>query len=110
MVDEATLGSLTVRAVGLALNAPIDARLDQLWAIARGAGQPTTRQEIVAALILEADPRSKSLDKLLNRYRATPIGNVPVPGAASMATLAPKRPGRRRFLAEDGRASEVKRE
>jgi hypothetical protein len=107
MVDEATLGSLTVRAVGLALNAPIDARLDQLWAIARGAGQPTTRQEIVAALILEADPRSKSLDKLLNRYRATPVGIVPVAGVPSVATSAPKRPGRRRFHAADGRESDV---
>jgi hypothetical protein len=97
MTDEATLGSLTVRAVGLALNAPIDARLDQLWAIARGAGQPTTRQEIVAALILDADPRPNSLDRQLSRYRATPIGKVPVAGVPLVATPARKRPGRRRF-------------
>lgn len=110
MIDDSTLGSLTVRAVGLGLNAPIDARLDQLWAIARGAGQPTTRQEIVAALILDADPRPNSLDKLLNRYRATPVGRVPVAGVPLVATSARKRPGRRRFRDSGARQNEVLRD
>jgi hypothetical protein len=97
MPQDTMLGSLDVKAVGLALNRPIDFRLDQLWAIARAAGQPTTRQEIVAALILDADPRPISLAKLLNRYRTTRVGQVPVTDAPAVESDLPKRPGRRRF-------------
>jgi hypothetical protein len=97
MAQDVMLGSLDVKAVGLALNRPIDIRLDQLWAIARASGQPTTRQEIVAALILDADPRPISLGKLLNRYRTTAVGQVPVAGMPTIGSNLPKRPGRRRF-------------
>jgi hypothetical protein len=97
MVDETTLGSLTVRAVGLALNGPIDARLDQLWATARGAGQPTSRQEIVAALILDADPRPTALTHLLNRYRSTPTTHASLPKVNATPSALPKKPGRRRL-------------
>jgi hypothetical protein len=94
----AKLGSLRARSVGLALCGPIDARLDQLWTVARTAGQPTTRQEIVAALILAADPDPDRLGQLLNRYRDTSIDDVPIAGVNWASSDAPKRPGRRRLL------------
>ena len=95
MATNAKLGSLRARPVGLALCAPIDGRLDQLWTLARTAGQPTTRQEIVAALILDADPGR--LGQLLNHYRDTNIADVPIPGLPWSSADAPKRPGRRRL-------------
>lgn len=90
-----TLGSLPVKSVGIALNAPIDARLDALWAIARGAGQPTSRQELVAALILAADAAPHALGILLNRYRGAAPEDAAITGVEVPA--APKRPGRRRL-------------
>ncbi len=94
---ETKLGSLRARSVGLALCAPIDSRLDQLWTIARMAGQPTSRQEIVAALILDAKPDPGRLGRLLNRYRDTRVAEVLVPGVPGSLIDAPKRPGRRRL-------------
>lgn len=97
MAASTKLGSLRVRPVGLALNPSIDALLDQLWTVVRTSGHPTTRQEIVAALILAADRDPQEIVQLLNRYRGTDVSEVPIPGIAWSGPEVPKKPGRRRL-------------
>ncbi len=66
---DAPLRGLPERNVGLALSDPVSARLDALVALAEGAGERTNRKELVAALIVGADPESGQLVALVRRYR-----------------------------------------
>jgi hypothetical protein len=100
------LASLPLRPVGISLPGPIDSRLDQLWLMVRTAGQPATRQEIVAALVLESPETPDALVSLLSRYRAAGVTD-PLLGAAKWKpaeAAAPKRPGRRKL--EEGRSGD----
>lgn len=66
---DAPLRGLRERNVGFALSDPVSARLDALVALVEGAGERTNRKELVAALIVGADPGSGYLVALVRRYR-----------------------------------------
>jgi hypothetical protein len=55
--------------VGLRLPLAIDQRLDALMARAIDAGERTTRRELLAAVILAAEPTGDELGVLLKNYR-----------------------------------------
>ena len=76
---------------------PVDARLDQLLARARDAGERTSRREIVAALVAMCDLNGDDLGTLLRRYRTSRLRDVvEVASDADAVPFARQRPGPRR--------------
>jgi hypothetical protein len=99
MKPPARLGSLGVRAVGIGLCAPIDARLDQLLALARSEGRRSaSRAAIVAALILDSPTTGREVISLLDRFEQHPEDESLIPGVPT-PTLDVKKPGRRKASA-----------
>lgn len=92
----AKLGSLRLRAVGIGLCAPIDARLDQLLVMARAEGRRSaSRAAIVAALILDSPTTGRDLIALLDRYEQQPEDESLIPGLPALAVDV-KKPGPRK--------------
>jgi hypothetical protein len=96
MVKGPKLGSMRPLPVGLGLVPPIDRRLDQLLFLAHQAGHPTTRHQLVGALIRDSPTEPGQIISMLDRYRGTDADDVLIPGVpAPDATV--KRPGRRKL-------------
>jgi hypothetical protein len=62
--------------VGLRLPLAIDQRLDALMTRAIDAGERTTRRELLAAVILAAEPTGDELGLLLKNYRRATVGDA----------------------------------
>jgi hypothetical protein len=62
--------------VGLRLPLAIDQRLDALMGRAIDAGERTTRRELVAAIILAAEPNGDEVGRLLKNYRRATVGDA----------------------------------
>ena len=67
--DDDPLAACPERGVGLLLNDPINDRLDVLVDYVEGAGERTTRKELIAALILDAALDANELAACLRRFR-----------------------------------------
>jgi hypothetical protein len=91
----AKLGNLQAVGVGLALCPPIDDRLNQLWYVVRSQGHPISRQDIVAALILNSPTTAGDIKRLVDGYKETDERTARIPGIR--LPRAPKRPGRRKL-------------
>ncbi len=89
-----------LHAVSIALPAPIDLRLDQLFDAVRDEGHPTSRREIVAALIFACQLSGPALIELLNGYRQADLDTL-LPGTDLAAVLVSRRPGRPRLSPHD---------
>ena len=69
--------------IGISIPSPLNKRLDSLVARTNGAGENTSRKEVLAALLLSAPDREEELVRLLRRYRmaaaaeAVPAGDDP---------------------------------
>lgn len=83
--------------VGIALPAPISQRVDYLVELAEGAGERTSRKELLGSLILAAPSRGEALAETLKTYRLATAQDTRVDGAAAEATmrLPRRRPGPR---------------
>lgn len=93
---ETPLPACPERSVGLSLPLPISARLDLLVELAEGAGERTSRKEIVAACILAAPGEAERLVRLLHLYRRAPADSVYTSGSKlEDLKLPPSRPGPR---------------
>lgn len=66
---ETPLADLEERSVGLALSAPLSARLDALVGLVVESGDRTSRKELIAALILAAEPNGEDLAGLVRAFR-----------------------------------------
>jgi hypothetical protein len=64
------------RQAGISWPLPVDAKLEQLLDMARAAGERTSRREIVAAIIAQADFTGEELSDVLHRYRLARVGDV----------------------------------
>jgi hypothetical protein len=82
--------------VGLSLPAPLSGRLDVLLARADEAGQPTSRKELVAALLLAAPSDEDKLARLILRYRKARVADAIIDGEDAGRILSPSRPPGRR--------------
>lgn len=82
--------------VGLSLPGPLSGRLDLLLAIADEAGQPTSRKELVAALLLAAPADADELARLILRYRRARVADAIIDGENAGRILSPTRPPGRR--------------
>jgi hypothetical protein len=90
------------RQVGVWLPVPISARLDALARIGYRAWAPTTRKEVVSALLLDARADSKWLRAVLERFSRALVADALVPGEQEWRFLYPPgSPGPRRQLALD---------
>lgn len=83
--------------VGIALPAPISQRVDDLVELAEGAGERTTRKELLGALILAAPTRGQDLAATLKTYRLATARDTRGDGVAEGPTmpLPHRRPGPR---------------
>jgi hypothetical protein len=95
---DAPLRGLPERNVGLALADPVSARLDALVELVEGVGERTNRKELVAALIVGAEPEGIHLVDLVRRYRtALARDTLLAPRTAPSVLVFPTlRPGPRR--------------
>lgn len=75
----------------------IDARLDQLHALASNAGERTTRAELAAALICAAEAQGQALRDVLTSYRLKTNLDVLIdtPTSGDVVQLPLHRPGPR---------------
>lgn len=83
--------------IGISIPSPLNKRLDSLVARANGAGENTSRKEVIAALVLDASDAEEALLQLVRRYRAAtaaeavPLGDEP----ASILGPSDSKPGPR---------------
>jgi len=86
------------RAVGIRIPIPVSERLDRMVAAATGAGERTSRQELVAALIANADLGGEAVADNLRHYRKMKVRDC-LPGQASdgsnVVHIADHKPGPR---------------
>jgi hypothetical protein len=73
------LGRVPLRRIGIELPEPLSARLDDLVEEAENAREVTSRQELIAALILTAPTAPNDLGRILREYRTAMIGDTVVP-------------------------------
>lgn len=94
---DARLADLPEHNIGLAFSDAISARLDTLIDIANAAGARTSRKELVASLVLGADPNEEKLAALVRRYRTSRARDTLVDEDAKVAflTFAIPKPGPR---------------
>src|SRR5437899_2889722 len=81
--------------IGVSIPAPLSARLDGLVERAREAGDPTSRKELLAALILGAPDSGDKLSKSLRRFRLARIEEALLPGQDISAAVERRPPGPR---------------
>lgn len=91
-VGSERLRHANVSRVGVSLPAPIQTRLVRLLSILDDVGERTSRQELVAALILSAPETPEAIGQILHRYRTATVGDAD-------ADLAPKQPPTRALTA-----------
>lgn len=98
--DDVLLAACRERAVGLVLPDPISDRLDQLVDCAEDAGERTSRKEVIASLILDAELDGPGLAARIRRLRLATVGDVitHVSRDQAVATNPPRRPGPRARL------------
>lgn len=77
------------RRIGLSVPGPLSARLDALLAGVRRTGEDTTRQELVAMLILASIP-GDDLAATVQQYRAATIADAQVAGADDSSFTDPR--------------------
>lgn len=106
--DDVLLAACRERAVGLVLPDPISDRLDQLVDCAEDDGERTSRKELIASLILDAELDGPSLATRIRRLRLATVRDVvaQVSPDQAVATNAPRRPGPRARM-ERGATREV---
>jgi hypothetical protein len=68
------------REIGVWLPMPLSARLDGLARIGRYAWAPTSRKEVVSALLLAGSPNEKKLKLSLERYHGARVADAVVAG------------------------------
>jgi hypothetical protein len=77
--------------IALPLPAPLSGRLDALLGLAEEANEPTSRKELVAALLLAAPEEGESLRELLRSFRTAAVDESFVPGFDASFFLEPYR-------------------
>ena len=94
---ETPLPSCPERSLGLSLPLPISARIDLLVELAEGAGERTSRKEVVAACILGAPDGPSELVRWLRIYRSSRADSVYTSGSelGDVLELRPAPPGPR---------------
>jgi hypothetical protein len=90
------LWHVPLRRIGIELPEPLSARLDDLVEEAENAREVTSRQELIAALILTAPTAPNDLGRILREYRTATIGDTIVPDHDSTPYLEPATPRRGR--------------
>jgi len=89
------------RSVGLVLPAVLSDRLDRLVALAEEYGERTSRREIVAALLLAAEPSGAVLSERIQNYRRAHVSSALIGGTAGETyTIIRSKPGPRTRQAE----------
>src|SRR5690349_18724368 len=84
------------KALGVALPLPLSVRLDGLLRHARACGEPTSRRELVAALIEHAPRDGVDLQRLLDEFRTATVEAAILDGEQVDDYLrAERRPGPR---------------
>lgn len=81
--------------VGLRLPLAIDQRLDALMARAVDAGERTTRRELLAAIILEAEHTGDELGLLLKKYRRAKVADAILDAEPTNVAYISHKPGPR---------------
>jgi hypothetical protein len=83
--------------INVSIPGPLNARLDALVELANGAGERTSRRELISALILAAPEDGPRLAKLVREYRLASVRDAVVPGHDESLFLEPprRRPGPR---------------
>jgi hypothetical protein len=72
----------------------VDERLDMLLALAEGAGEQTSRAQILAALVCEATTDGEGLGVMIRNYRRLSVAQLE--RQLPDVTPSPRRPGPRR--------------
>lgn len=75
-----------------ALPTVLSARLDVLVEAADRGGEPTSRKELLAAILLHARPDEHELATLVARYRKSQVCDALIAGEDEKRFLAPERP------------------
>jgi hypothetical protein len=83
-------------AIGMSVPDVIDQRLDALVARLDEIGYPTTRKDVVAALILHAPEDDEHLAVLPIRLRTSVVRDALMPGQKLLAPGRSRKPGPRR--------------
>ena len=89
---DARLVDVTSKQPGLRWPIPIDARLDSLVGAANAAGAATTRQELVAALVLSAPTGAQKLRDTVLSFRIATVRHAAL--GKNVSEFAVRRRGR----------------
>lgn len=91
---DARLAEVASKQPGLRWPVPIDARLDDLVDYANAAGAATTRQELLAALVLSAPTGPEKLRNAVLRLRTATVREAAL--GSDVGEYVIRRPGRPR--------------